>query len=238
VNQSTSQFTGQHLAIIMDGNGRWATRRGWPRSAGHRAGAEAVRRVISAAADRGIGVLTLFAFSGDNWQRPAREVETLMNLFRRFLRREAAQCARHGIRLNVIGRRDRLGLPLNSAIDAAERQTRSGTRLLVRVAVDYSARDSIVAAAREGGPVDREDFARRLGAVSHGLAGVPDVDLLIRTGGERRLSDFLLWESAYAELYFSGVMWPDFGAAELDLALQDFAARERRFGRVDMGRAG
>jgi undecaprenyl diphosphate synthase len=238
VNQSTSQFSGQHVAIIMDGNGRWATRRGWPRSAGHRAGAEAVRRVISAAAARDIGVLTLFAFSGDNWQRPPREVETLMNLFRRFLRREAAECARHDIRLNVIGRRDRLGLPLGSAITAAERLTRPGTRLLVRVALDYSARDSIVAAAGDGGPVDRDGFARRLGSTSHSLAGVPDVDLLIRTGGERRLSDFMLWESAYAELYFSGVMWPDFGAAELDLALQDFGSRERRFGQVDVGRAG
>jgi undecaprenyl diphosphate synthase len=222
----------------MDGNGRWATRRGWPRSAGHRAGAEAVRRVISAAADRGIGVLTLFAFSGDNWQRPPREVETLMSLFRRFLRREAAECARHGVRLNVIGRRDRLSLPLGSAITAAERLTQAGTRLLVRVALDYSARDSIAAAASAGGSIDRDNFARRLASASHSLAGVPDVDLLIRTGGERRLSDFLLWESAYAELYFSGVMWPDFGAAELDLALQDFGSRERRFGRVDIGIAG
>jgi len=238
VNQSTSQFGGSHVAIIMDGNGRWATRRGWPRSAGHRAGAEAVRRVITAAAERGIGVLTLFAFSGDNWQRPPREVETLMNLFRRFLRREASECARHGIRLNLIGRRDRLSLPLVSAIAAAERVTEAGTRLLVRVAVDYSARDSIVSAAREAGPGDRDAFARRLAAASHSVPGVPDVDLLIRTGGERRLSDFLLWESAYAELHFSEVMWPDFGPVELDLALQDFAARERRFGRVDIGIAG
>ncbi|MEP7326127.1 MAG: polyprenyl diphosphate synthase [Gemmatimonadota bacterium] len=227
-----------HVAIIMDGNGRWATRRGWPRSAGHRAGAEAVRRAISAAPERGIGVLTLFAFSGDNWRRPALEVEALMSLFRRFLKREASECARHGIRLNVIGRRDRLSLPLNAAIAAAERLTQSGTRLLVRVAVDYSAQESILSAAHEGGPVDRAAFARRLGSVSHSLAGVPNVDLLIRTGGERRLSDFLLWESAYAELYFSDVMWPDFNGDMLAEAITEFHQRERRFGGLDLGRTG
>ena len=197
-----------------------------------------MRRVISAAPEQGIGVLTLFAFSGDNWQRPAREVETLMNLFRRFLRREAAECARHGVRLNLIGRRDRLSPPLIAAIDAAERVTQPGTRLLLRVAVDYSARDSILGAAREGGPMDRDGFARRLASASHSLAGVPDVDLLIRTGGERRLSDFLLWESAYAELYFSDVMWPDFNRDMLTEAVTEFHKRERRFGGLGLGRAG
>ena len=217
----------------MDGNGRWATGRGWPRSAGHRAGAEAVRRVVSAAAEHGIGVLTLYAFSGDNWRRPPREVETLMNLFRRFLRREAAACAKAGIRLNVIGRRDRLNLMLNSAIARAEDTTRTGERLLVRIALDYSARDTIVRAANHAGTVDRAAFAARVAAAAHSVPGVPDVDLLIRTGQERRLSDFLLWECAYAELYFSDVMWPEFGKSELELAVRDFGSRVRRFGAVE-----
>ena len=150
MKESTSSFPGLHAALIMDGNGRWATRRGWLRTAGHRAGAEAVRRVVRAAPDCGIGVLTLYAFSGDNWRRPPREVETLMNLFRRFLKREAAECAREGVRLNVIGRRDRLSLPLITAIQRAESLTHHADRLLLRVAVDYSAQDAILGVAQIG----------------------------------------------------------------------------------------
>jgi undecaprenyl diphosphate synthase len=196
-----------HVAIVMDGNGRWAARRGLPRTAGHRAGAEAVRRVVEAAPGLGIGALTLFAFSADNWKRPPSEVAALMRLFARSLRTETPQLVENGVRLTVIGRRDRLPAPLVAAIAAAERATAAGTRLELRLAVDYSAR-----------------WAIRANVL------LPDVDLLVRTGGEQRLSDFLLWECAYAELYFTPAMWPDFGAADLAAAVAEFHARERRFG--------
>lgn len=201
------QSTSLHLAIIMDGNGRWATRRGLPRAAGHRAGADAVRRAVEAASDLGIGALTLYAFSSDNWRRPPSEVATLMRLFARHLHTEVPRLTANGVRLTVVGRRDRLPAPLVAAIEAAERTTADGGRLRLRLAVDYSARAAI-----------------RAGAI------LPDVDLLIRTGGEQRLSDFLLWECAYAELWFTACMWPDFGAADLAAALAAFQARERRFG--------
>ena len=239
MNQSTWQQAGLHVALIMDGNGRWATRRGLPRVAGHQAGADAVRRTVEAAPDLGISVLTLYAFSADNWQRPRREVEALMQLFRRFLHRETAACLENGVRLNIIGRRDRLDLPLRMAIERAELVTRESSRLLLRVAVDYSARSAITAAAEAILPgASREDFRRGLARVTHGVAGVGDVDLLIRTGAERRLSDFMLWEAAYAELYFTDIMWPDFGAADLALAIEHFHTRERRFGRVGLSAAG
>jgi len=209
------QSTSLHVAIIMDGNGRWATRRGLPRPAGHRAGAAAVRRVVEAAPGLGIGQLTLFAFSADNWRRPPREVAYLMRLFARHLRTEAAELTRTGVRLEVIGRRDRLAPVLIAAIAAAERATAGGTRLRLRLAVDYSGRAAI-----------------RAGEL------LPDVDLLIRTGGEQRLSDFLLWEAAYAELYFTDRMWPDVGAADLAAAVQAFHARERRFGGLPEAAAG
>jgi len=201
------QSTSLHVAIIMDGNGRWATRRGLPRGAGHRAGAEAVRRTVEAAPDLGIRALTMYAFSADNWKRPAGEVAILMRLFARYLHREVASLAQQGVRLAVIGRRDRLPTPLVTAIETAERATAGGTQLELRLAVDYSARTAI-----------------RAGAL------IPDVDLVIRTGGEQRLSDFLLWESAYAELWFTDRMWPDFHAADLTAAVTDFQTRERRFG--------
>jgi undecaprenyl diphosphate synthase len=227
-----------HVAIIMDGNGRWATRRGRPRAAGHLAGARAVRRTVDAALRAGVRTLTLYAFSGDNWRRPAGEVQQLMRLFRRYLHGEAARCVAHGVRLTVVGRRDRLDPTLLRAIEGAEETTRHGDRLRLRIAVDYSARDAIVAAAMHPVPPAHEDarldardaFAARLGAAMHDVAPAPDVDLLIRTGGERRLSDFLLWECAYAELCFTPTMWPDFDADELARALADYAARERRFG--------
>ena len=201
------QSTSLHVGIIMDGNGRWATRRGLPRGAGHRAGAEAVRRIVTAAPDFGITALTLYAFSEDNWKRPRAEIFILMRLFARYLQREVAPLAEQGVRLSVIGRRDRLPAALVTAIAGAEEATAGGTRLHLRLAVDYSARAAI-----------------RAGTV------LPDTDLVVRTGGEQRLSDFLLWESAYAELWFTDRMWPDFNAADLAEATADFQTRERRFG--------
>jgi undecaprenyl diphosphate synthase len=204
-----------HVAIILDGNGRWAQRRGLERTAGHRVGAEAVRRTVEAAPELGIGALTLFAFSSDNWKRPPAEVSTLMRLFARHLRTETPRCLEHDIRLRVVGRRDRLAGPLVEAIAAAEERTQGGTRLELRLAVDYSSRHAI-----ETGHL------------------LPDVDLLIRTGGEQRLSDFLLWECAYAELYFTNTMWPDFGTAELATAINWYHARDRRFGGISEAAAG
>ncbi len=221
-----------HVAIIMDGNGRWATRRGMPRIAGHRAGGETIRRVVAAAPGLGVGTLTLYAFSADNWRRPAAEVDALMRLFRRFLRVEPAKLAANGIRLSVIGRRDRLPGGLVRAIEAAERMTAPGAALHLRIAIDYSAREAILRAAASfpsGEPLASEEaFARLLGGRPDSDGG--DVDLLIRTGGEKRLSDFLLWESAYAELCFVERAWPEFDAADLAAALADFHRRERRFG--------
>ncbi len=201
------QSTSFHVAIVMDGNGRWATRRGLPRAAGHRAGAAAVRRVVEIAPGCGITALSLYAFSSDNWSRPAAEVSTLMRLFARYLRSETAELIAQGVKLIVIGRRDRLPASLVAAIGAAEQATAQGTRLELRIAVDYSGRAAI-----------------RAGEL------LPDVDLLIRTGGEQRLSDFLLWECAYAELWFTERMWPDFGAAHLAAAIHEFHSRDRRFG--------
>ena len=205
----------------MDGNGRWALARGLPRTAGHRAGIESVDRVVAAAPDRGIGVLTLFAFSSDNWRRPPEEVETLMELLALYLKRETERAIRDGVRLSVIGRRDRLDAALAGAIARAEAATAGGTRLWLRIAVDYSARDAILTAARLLADLSRESLEGALG---------PPVDLLIRTGGERRLSDFLLWECAYAELVFSRRMWPDFDAEDLAAAVREFRSRQRRFG--------
>ncbi len=221
----------RHVAVIMDGNGRWATRRGLPRVVGHRAGAKAVRRVVEAARRLGIGTLTLYAFSSDNWSRPASEVEALMRLFERYLGEEACRCVENGVRLRVIGRRDRLGGALAAAVEAAEKTTSAGAAMELRIAVDYSGRDAILAAIPllpKGTPVERPDLLSALGRAGHG--GAPEVDLLVRTGGERRMSDFLVWEAAYAELFFSHRLWPDVGAADLDEALAWYAGRERRFG--------
>jgi len=225
-----------HVALIMDGNGRWATRHGRPRTSGHRAGAEAVRKVVRTAPGLGVGVLTLYAFSADNWQRPVTEVTALLHLFERYLRREAATLAEDSVRLRIIGRRDRLPAGLRAAIDAAEQATAGGTRLLLRIAIDYSARDALVHAAlrarSDGGPIDRDHLAWFLGEAVHAGEAVRDVDLLVRTGGEQRLSDFLLWECAYAELMFSPKMWPEWTGADLAAAVADFQMRERRFGRL------
>jgi undecaprenyl diphosphate synthase len=224
--------SGLHVGIIMDGNGRWATARGKLRVNGHREGARAARRVVEAAPGLGIGVLTLFAFSADNWHRPPAEVAALMRLFREYLRAEVDRCVRNGVRLEVVGRRDRLDDVLGSAIEETEQATRDGARLLLRIAVDYSARDAILRAAqclRDGSVPSRESFTRLLAIVDHATP-VPELDLLIRTGGERRLSDFLLWEAAYAELVFTDTMWPEFGADGLSAAVREFHGRERRFG--------
>jgi undecaprenyl diphosphate synthase len=215
--------TGIHVAIIMDGNGRWAQSRGLPRHAGHRAGAAAVRRVVEDAPTLGISTLSLFAFSSDNWKRPAPEVNTLMHLLERFLRTEVATCVEKGVRIEIIGRRDRLSERLANAMDAAERSTACGTVLRLRIAVDYSSRDAIVQAA-SCGATSREELEKNL------PQSCLNVDLLVRTGGEKRLSDFLLWESAYAELYFTDVRWPDFDGDALRAAVNEFALRQRRFG--------
>ncbi|HXK02213.1 MAG TPA: di-trans,poly-cis-decaprenylcistransferase [Verrucomicrobiae bacterium] len=212
-----------HVGIIMDGNGRWALARGLPRVAGHKAGVETVRRVIEAAPDAGVGILTLFAFSSDNWRRPAAEIEALMAMMAFYLETETAHAVEQGVRMEFIGRRDRLDAALVAAVERAEAATAECQKLRLRIAVDYSGRDAILAAARALGEFSRDAFERRMG---------PPVDLLIRTGGERRLSDFLLWESAYAELLFSRTMWPDFGAADLAAAVKEFRGRERRFGAV------
>jgi len=220
----------------MDGNGRWARGRSLPRAAGHHAGVDAIRRVVEAAPGLGIGTLSLFAFSSDNWARPAEEVQILMGLFGRFLRAEAGPLRAHDVRLSVIGRRDRLPSEVVSAVSFAEALTAPGSRLHLRVAVDYSSRDAILDAARLGrlDHPTRESFASRLGAAQGGPA--PDVDLLIRTGGEQRLSDFLLWESAYAEFLFVPRMWPDFHGDDLAAAVAEFRGRDRRFGALSEAR--
>jgi undecaprenyl diphosphate synthase len=229
-----------HVAIIMDGNGRWALRRGRPRSAGHAHGARAVRAVTEAAVREGIDTLTLYAFSCDNWGRPAGEIAALMRLFRRYLKLETKRCLLNDVRVNVIGRRDRLDFSLLRAIERCERLTRPGRALTLRIAIDYSSRYNIMAAARSLSDLNgcnERDFGRALDVVSHSEVEAGPVDLLIRTGEERRLSDFLLWECAYAELYFSECMWPDFDGEEFRGALRAFAARERRFGRLAPPRA-
>jgi undecaprenyl diphosphate synthase len=220
-----------HVAIIMDGNGRWATRRGRPRSAGHHAGVQAVRRVVEATPDLGITTLTLFAFSSDNWRRPDQEVSALMALLRRYLRAEIRELVDSGVRLTVIGRRDRLPDGLSQEIGLAESASTLGKRLHLQIAIDYSSRDAIAKAAAawlaEESP-SRAAFARLLSSQNCGTGA--DVDLLIRSGGEKRLSDFLLWEAAYAELCFVDTLWPDFGADDLHAAVAEFRRRERRFG--------
>lgn len=240
---TTPSASGLHVAVIMDGNGRWAQSRGLPRTVGHRAGVDALRTTVEAAPRLGIGTLTLYAFSSDNWRRPVAEVRALMQLLRTHLPAEAERCRENGIRLSVIGRRDRFAPSVRKAIESAETRTAGGDRLNVRIALDYSARDAIVRAAHllaANGPAERDAsgsdasgrdaFAHALGQACHADDPAPDVDLLIRTGGEQRLSDFLLWECAYAELSFTGVLWPDFDATALGDAVGAFHRRERRFG--------
>jgi undecaprenyl diphosphate synthase len=224
-----------HVAINMDGNGRWALLRGRPREAGHVAGATAVRRTVESAPALGITTLTLYAFSSDNWRRPRGEVDNLMFLFQRHLDSECARLTDSDVRFSVIGRRDRIPDFLRHSIEHVEERTSGGTSLHLRIAIDYSARSAILAAAGRmatGIHPTRETFERALRESIHAPSGTRDVDLLIRTGGEQRLSDFLLWESAYAELYFTSVLWPDFTKDDLAYAVQAFAARDRRYGGV------
>lgn len=226
---------GLHVAIIMDGNGRWATRRGLPRVAGHRAGVGTVREVVEHAPEFGIRCLTLYAFSSDNWNRPAQEVHSIFWLMRAYLRLETERLRQRGARLQVIGRRDRLPQLLLREIEKAEFATSEGKCITVRVAVDYSSRDAISRAAARVGSALLDGNAVSPDAVRASLghmltAESRDVDLLIRTGGEKRLSDFLLWESAYAELIFTDRMWPDFSADDLSAAVEEFGRRQRRFG--------
>jgi undecaprenyl diphosphate synthase len=216
-----SETIPEHTAIIMDGNGRWAEARGLPRIAGHRAGADVARRIIEAAPGLGIRTLTLFTFSADNWKRPRAEVDALMSLLSWHLRKNSPECARKGVRISLIGRRDRLPASVVSAARYAESKTSAGTNLHVRFAIDYSGRDAILNAALQTGSSSRDAISDALGA---------DVDLLIRSGGEHRLSDFLLWECAYAELHFTSRMWPDFSEEDLREAVDSFRSRTRRFG--------
>jgi undecaprenyl diphosphate synthase len=232
---------GLHVAIVMDGNGRWAAARGLLRSEGHRAGVDAVRRVVAAAPELGVGTLTLYALSSDNWRRPGPEIAALLGLFEEYLLHESQVCAENGVRIRVIGRRDRIPQSLASAIQFAEQATASARVIELRIAIDYSGRDAILRAAcwmLSSLEVSEKEFARRLGQVTHAGRPSADVDLLIRTGGENRLSDFLLWECAYAEMLFTSRLWPDFGAEDLEVALQDFASRERRFGGLPVAAAG
>jgi undecaprenyl diphosphate synthase len=232
----------RHVAIIMDGNGRWATARGLPRVAGHRRGAEAVRRTVSAAAELGIEYLTLFGFSSENWKRPSEEVDDLMGLLRHYLRGEIAELHKNGVRLRVIGRRDRLPADIVTLIRNSEELTRENGRLQLTVALSYGGRDEIAYAARQIAEearrgalapeaVDEACFARHLFT-----AALPDPDLLIRTSGEQRISNFLLWQTAYSEFVFTETLWPDFSKHDLERAVEDFNGRERRYGAVTVTR--
>jgi undecaprenyl diphosphate synthase len=222
-----------HVAIIMDGNGRWATQRGLPRSAGHVEGAKAVRTAVEVAARSGVDTLTVYAFSAANWARPPTEVAALMRLFGQYLFSETRRCIEQSIRINVIGRRDRLSESLLRSIEQSERMSAGCDRMHLRIAVDYSSRHSILEAARRAradANLDADAFRRLLHEVDHCAHPASEVDLLIRTGSEQRLSDFLLFECAYAELYFADCLWPDFDEPRFRRALEDYAGRQRRFG--------
>jgi undecaprenyl diphosphate synthase len=224
---------GLHVAVIMDGSGRWAERRGWPRLAGHRAGVEAVRRVVCAAPERGIGTLTLFAFSAANWRRPAGESAALMEIFSEYLETDLKEFRARGIQANVIGRRDRLPQPLLEVIQGAEAATAACRRMRLRLAIDYSAREALMEAALDcGSRIESApaDITRVLAEVIHDRVPASALDLLIRTGGEQRLSDCMLWEGAFAEIIFMERLWPDFSPADLNAALEEFRRRKRRFG--------
>jgi undecaprenyl diphosphate synthase len=225
-----------HVAIIMDGNGRWAKARGLPRIAGHRRGAESVRRAVVAAAELGISYLTLFGFSSENWKRPHDEISDLMGLLRHYLRGEIAELHKQGVRVVVIGDRARLAPDIVTLIDNAETLTGGNTRLTLIVALSYGGRDDIVQATRRladdvaAGRLQSKDIDETSLSGSLFTAGIPDPDLLIRTSGEQRISNFLLWQLAYTELVFIDTLWPDFGRADLERAISDFHGRERRYG--------
>ena len=226
----------RHIAIIMDGNGRWAQARGLPRIAGHRHGAEAARRAVTAAAELGVPYLTLFGFSSENWRRPSGEIQDLMGLLRHYLRGEIAELHRNGVRLRVIGELGRLDPDIIEMIERAEAMTRDNARITVTIALSYGGRAEIVAAVRAiaqqvqsgslaAAAIDEDCFARYLFT-----AGLPDPDLLIRTSGEQRISNFLLWQSAYSEFVFTKTLWPDFSKHDLEEAIDEFCGRDRRYG--------
>ncbi len=228
----------RHVAIIMDGNGRWAKSRGLPRHAGHRAGVKAARRLVEYMAEIGVGYVTLFAFSSENWQRPRDEVSALLTLFAAVLKRETAELHKNGVRLRFVGDRRSVGRKLSSRIDEAEALTRGNSRLNVTIAMAYGGRWDILQAARrladevERGELAADSITETMLAERLSTAELPDPDLLVRTGGEQRISNFLLWQAAYAELFFSPTLWPDFADADVDAALRFFAARQRRYGRT------
>ncbi|SDJ57801.1 polyprenyl diphosphate synthase [Microbulbifer yueqingensis] len=230
----------RHIAIIMDGNGRWAAQRGLPPSAGHKAGVERIRDLVSACKERGVEALTLFAFSSENWQRPPKEVELLMSLFYSYLRKEAVRMKEEGVRLRVIGRRDRFSPRLRRAIEEAETVTADGTQGNLVIAADYGGQWDIVAAARRlaeevaAGNRTPDSITEQTLAEYVQLADLPPVDLLIRSSGEQRISNFILWQAAYSEFYFTDALWPDFGEGELDAAIAAYSRRDRRYG----GRSG
>jgi undecaprenyl diphosphate synthase len=227
-----------HIAIIMDGNGRWATQRGLPRTAGHIEGAKAVRAAVEMAARAKVRTLTLYAFSAANWARPTAEISALMRLFGQYLFTETRRCVEQSIRVNIIGRRDRLSENLLKSIEQSERSSAAGTGMHLRIAVDYSSQYSIVQAAQRaareqpGVELSNDEFQRLLQEADHSSGAAGPVDLLIRTGNERRLSDFLLWECAFAELHFSECLWPDFDEKRFNDALEDYGSRQRRFGAI------
>jgi undecaprenyl diphosphate synthase len=234
-------MSGLHVGIIMDGNGRWARAQGLPRWRGHVAGVDSVRDVVRGAPDLGITTLTLYAFSSDNWKRPSAEVGRLFWLLREYCRRECAELLENGVRVTHLGRRDRIPKAALRALEEVERATARGTRLHLRLAIDYGSRWAITDATQTigrwvaQGRLDPTDITPEV-VRRHVAGGTPDPDLLIRTAGEQRLSDFLLWEAAYAELYFTSVLWPDFRKADLAVALSDFHRRERRFGGIGQPR--
>jgi undecaprenyl diphosphate synthase len=225
-----------HVAIIMDGNGRWAKARGLPRIAGHRRGADSVRRAVVSCVELGISYLTLFGFSSENWKRPTGEIDDLMGLLRHYLRGEIAELHKQGVRVKIIGDRARLAADIVTLIDNAEKLTGDNTKLTLIVALSYGGRDDIVGAARKlatdaiAGKLKPEDIDETRFSDSLFTADIPDPDLLIRTSGELRISNFLLWQCAYTELVFIDTLWPDFGKPDLEKAVSDFHGRERRFG--------
>ena len=237
VNQVADDPPGPaHIAIIMDGNGRWAQRRGLPRTAGHKQGVEAVRRTVAACGDLGIGYLTLFGFSTENWKRPAAEIATLMNLLSVFLKQEVGELNAKGVRLRFLGDRTAFSGSVQDLMNRAEAMTRANQNLILSVALNYGARAEILAATRaiaaavaEGGltldAISETEFEKRLQTT-----GLPEPDLLLRTSGERRISNFLLWQSAYTELVFDDILWPDFNRVHLERAIEEYQRRERRYG--------
>jgi len=235
---STEEALPEHVAIIMDGNGRWAKSRGKPRHTGHRAGVKATRTIVEAAAERGVRALTMFAFSSENWSRPEEEVSSLMSLFFEVLQREVDILHKNNIRVRFVGAREQLSQRLQTKLAAAEEQTAANSGMQLALAVAYGGRWDIVRAAQNlsarvaTGGLQPADIDETAFAAELSLAGMPPLDLLIRTGGERRISNFLLWDMAYSELYFTPALWPDFDAAHLDEAFEFYASRQRRFGRT------